>query len=204
MNRRRLAGVAAVALGMILTGTLTFSQSRPPTQGRLSGGTAVVSAGIISRPRWTNGRRAGWACHHPRRWRWSGGRGAALAACTDDITKYCTGQTGWGAGVPRAAFGHAVGRVQDRACCASRPGDHGHSGMQSLAPLRQSAWPLAPVTGPAAVETNVGYTFAYPYVLPPGPGGVPSVALDSKATFGPFSAPPQENHSSSSSTRVTS
>ena len=29
-------------------------------------------------------------------------------------------------------------------------------------------------------EQTLGYTFTYPYVLPPGPGGVPSVALDSK------------------------
>ena len=29
-------------------------------------------------------------------------------------------------------------------------------------------------------EQTLGYTFTYPYVLPPGAGGVPSVALDSK------------------------
>jgi streptogramin lyase len=29
-------------------------------------------------------------------------------------------------------------------------------------------------------EQTLGYTFIYPYVLPPGAGGVPSVALDSK------------------------
>src|SRR5215831_11341181 len=29
-------------------------------------------------------------------------------------------------------------------------------------------------------EQTLGYTFTYPYVLPPGSGGVPSVALDSK------------------------
>ena len=35
-------------------------------------------------------------------------------------------------------------------------------------------------------EQSLGYTFAYPYVLPPGPGGVPSVALDSKGNLWVF------------------
>jgi len=32
-------------------------------------------------------------------------------------------------------------------------------------------------------EQTLGYTFTYPYVLPPGTGGVPSVALDSKGNL---------------------
>ncbi len=32
-------------------------------------------------------------------------------------------------------------------------------------------------------EQTMGYTFTYPYVLPPGAGGVPSVALDSKGNL---------------------
>ena len=35
-------------------------------------------------------------------------------------------------------------------------------------------------------EQTLGYTFTYPYVLPPGPGGVPSVALDSKESVWVF------------------
>src|SRR5262245_61795839 len=35
-------------------------------------------------------------------------------------------------------------------------------------------------------EQTLGYTFTYPYVLPPGAGGVPSVALDSKANLWVF------------------
>lgn len=35
-------------------------------------------------------------------------------------------------------------------------------------------------------EQTLGYTFTYPYVLPPGAGGVPAVALDSKANLWVF------------------
>ena len=35
-------------------------------------------------------------------------------------------------------------------------------------------------------EQTLGYTFTYPYVLPPGTGGVPSVALDSKGNLWAF------------------
>jgi len=35
-------------------------------------------------------------------------------------------------------------------------------------------------------EQTMGYTFTYPYVLPPGSGGVPSVALDSKGNLWAF------------------
>ena len=39
MKGRNFAGVAAVALGMILGGTLGISQSQPPTEGPAVGGT---------------------------------------------------------------------------------------------------------------------------------------------------------------------
>src|SRR5262245_37897090 len=35
-------------------------------------------------------------------------------------------------------------------------------------------------------EQTMGYTFTYPYVLPPGIGGVPAVALDSKSNLWVF------------------
>ena len=35
-------------------------------------------------------------------------------------------------------------------------------------------------------KQTMGYMFAYPYVLPPGPGGVPAVALDSKGNLWAF------------------
>jgi DNA-binding beta-propeller fold protein YncE len=36
----------------------------------------------------------------------------------------------------------------------------------------------------------MGYTFSYPYALPPGPGGVPAVALDSKGNLWVFQRKP--------------
>jgi len=39
-------------------------------------------------------------------------------------------------------------------------------------------------------EETLGYTFTYPYNLPPGPGGVPSVALDSKGNLWVFQRKP--------------
>jgi hypothetical protein len=42
-------------------------------------------------------------------------------------------------------------------------------------------------------EQTLGYTFTYPYVLPEGPGGVPSVALDSKGNLWVFQRKPAGN-----------
>src|SRR5207249_2820641 len=39
-------------------------------------------------------------------------------------------------------------------------------------------------------EQTLGYTFTYPYILPPGAGGVPSVALDSKGNLWVFQRKP--------------
>jgi sugar lactone lactonase YvrE len=39
-------------------------------------------------------------------------------------------------------------------------------------------------------EQNMGYKFSYPYVVPKGPGGVPSVALDSKGNLWVFKRSP--------------
>jgi hypothetical protein len=39
-------------------------------------------------------------------------------------------------------------------------------------------------------EQTLGYTFTYPYALPPGSGGVPSVALDSKGNLWVFQRKP--------------
>src|SRR5688572_16179602 len=39
-------------------------------------------------------------------------------------------------------------------------------------------------------EQTLGYTFTYPYILPPGSGGVPAVALDSKGNLWLFQRKP--------------
>lgn len=52
--------------------------------------------------------------------------------------------------------------------CGNRPG-------RSRQSLQRVQW-----------KQTMGYTFTYPYVLPPGPGGVPAVALDSKGNLWAF------------------
>src|SRR6266581_844158 len=93
MKSRQLVGIAAVALGTILTGTLAVSQSQPPTEGPAAGETpAWFLQGSFPDP---GGRTVvdpgGHVTVPPRGG--PGGPSAALAACTDDIAKYCTGQT---------------------------------------------------------------------------------------------------------------
>ena len=53
-------------------------------------------------------------------------------------------------------------------------------------------------------KQTMGYTFEYPYVLPPGFGGVPSVALDSKGNLWGFNVPSAATRSSSSLIRTRS
>jgi len=74
---------------------------------------------------------------------------------------------GRGAGAPAAARGAAPGVVTVPAC--SRSPICGRRGGTPRQSMQRVQW-----------KQTLGYTFTYPYVLPPGFGGVPSVALDSK------------------------
>jgi hypothetical protein len=188
MTGRDVAGVAAVAFIMTLSATLALSQSQPPTSGPAAGGTpgwflqssfpdpggrTIVESGghvIVS------GSGGGTV-----------GRGTALAACTDDIAKYCLGQTGLAArtcleqhpdklsgdckttvaALPAPVAG-ATPECLHSPLCGNRFG----RGRQTL---QRVEW-----------EQTAGYTFTYPYVLPPGYGGVPAVALDSKGNLWVF------------------
>src|SRR5262249_39743788 len=70
---------------------------------------------------------------------------------------------------PLAAAGTASGLPRTPACSRSPVcGNRVTPGRQTL---QRVEW-----------EQTLGYTFTHPYVLPPGPGGVPSVALDSKGS----------------------
>ena len=67
-----------------------------------------------------------------------------------------------------------------------RRGSWRHAGMQSLAICgRRGGTPRQSMQRVQWKQT-MGYTFTYPYVLPPGIGGVPSVALDSKGNLWVF------------------
>ena len=146
MKRRHFVGVAAVALSMILTGTLAWSQSQPPTEGPAVGETpAWFLQGSFPDP---TGRTVvdpdGSVTVLPRVER--GGPGAVLPAPAAGETPACS---------------HSP-------LCGNRLG----RGRQTL---QRVQW-----------KQTLGYTFTYPYVLPPGVGGVPAVALDSKGNLWVF------------------
>src|SRR5438552_15329356 len=95
MNRRNLAGVAAVAFGVTLGGTLAISQSQPPTQGPAvgetpawflqgsfadpAGRTIVEPGGRVTVPQ-RDGRAVGLGAGRP-------GTGSVSAVCigTDNV-----------------------------------------------------------------------------------------------------------------------
>ena len=153
MNGRRFAGVVAVALGVMLGGTLGISQTRPPTEGPAvdgspawflqgsfpdpTGRTIVDANGNVTVPPRPGGPGRGAAANAPSR----GGGGAAAEG---------PGET------PPCRRSPLCGR-------------RGGTPRQSL---QRVQW-----------KQTMGYTFTYPYVLPPGFGGVPAVALDSKGNL---------------------
>ena len=114
----------------------------------------MVSAGIISRPYRPNHRRArrkgNGACSCRRRW-WAWRRRAGCRRSRSGARR----------GAGRAGAKSPPGCSRSPLC-----GRRGGTPRQSL---QRVQW-----------KQTLGYTFEYPYVLPPGFGGVPAVALDSK------------------------
>jgi len=151
---RHVAGVAAVALGVILTGTPGLSQTKPATEGPAAGGTpAWFLQGSFPDPTGRTIVEPGGRVTVPSRGDGAGGRGAG------------------GRGAAARGAGVAPGGVPG---CSRSPlcGRRGGVPRQSL---QRVQW-----------KQTLGYTFEYPYVLPPGFGGVPSVALDSKGNLWVF------------------
>jgi DNA-binding beta-propeller fold protein YncE len=153
MQGLNFAAVVALALGMILSGTLGISESQPPTEGPAVGGTpAWFLQGSFPDP---TGRAivdsSGHVTVPPRSG--DGGRGAA-------------GNTAVAA-LPAPAVGETPA-CKRSPLCGNRLGRARQS-------LQRVQW-----------KQTMGYTFTYPYVLPPGYGGVPAVALDSKGNLWAF------------------
>jgi hypothetical protein len=141
LQRRHFVAVAALVLGLFMTGTLALSQSRPPTEGPAVGAApAWFLQGSFPDP---GGRTVvdpdGRVTVPPR----SGSAAPGAAA----------------AGTPACSrsplCGNRLGRARQT--------------------LQRVQW-----------KQTLGYTFEYPYVLPPGFGGVPAVALDSKGNLWVF------------------
>jgi sugar lactone lactonase YvrE len=118
-------------------------------------------------------------------------RNQAIATCQGDIAKFCSGQTGFGATGCLKTNNDKLGGACKEALAAvpAAPGDAvpgcihsticGHIGGGTRPPRQRVEW-----------AQNLGYTFTYPYNLPQGTGGVPSVALDSKGDLWAFKRSP--------------
>src|SRR5437762_13658780 len=153
MEGRNFAGVVALALGMILSGTLGVSQSQPPTEGPAVGGSpAWFLQGSFPDP-----------------------TGRTIVDPTGHVTVPPRDGSGGRAGAGNTALAApaATAAAEPPACrrsplCGNRLGRARQS-------LQRVQW-----------KQTIGYTFAYPYVLPRGFGGVPAVALDSKGNLWAF------------------
>jgi hypothetical protein len=182
MNGRSFGGVAAGALGAIVTAMLGFAQTGAPAGKPQSpgwflagsapdpGGRAVVGPGGVVVD--AGGDR--------------GGRGGGMAACTDDIAKYCAGQVGFGA---RGCLTENSARLSGgcKAVLAASGADTGGVPGCSHSPvcgnrlggarnaLQRVEW-----------QQTMGFTYAYPFELPPGGGGVSAVSIDSKGNLWAF------------------
>src|SRR5437773_5029891 len=144
MKGRNLAGVVALSLGMILSGTPGVCESQPPTEGPAVGETpAWFLQGSFPDP-----------------------TGRTIVDPGGHVTvppRSAAGSTA----VPAPAAGETPG-CRRSPVCGNRLGRTRQS-------LQRVQW-----------KQTMGYTFTYPYVLPPGPGGVPAVALDSKGNLWVF------------------
>src|SRR6266571_34933 len=150
MEGPNFAGIVALSLGMILSGSLGVCESQPPTEGPAVGETpAWFLQGSFPDP---TGRTivdpGGHVTIPPR----SGGGGRGAAGST---------------AVPAPPAGETPGCTRSPVC--------GNRLGRTRQALQRVQW-----------KQTMGYTFTYPYVLPPGPGGVPAVALDSKGNLWVF------------------
>ena len=135
MKRGDSFQVAAVALGLILTGAPALSQTRPPTEGpAVDGSPAWFLQGSFPDP---------------------GGR--TIVDRDGHVTT-----------VPRDEAGDYSTSLGTTPGCSGSP-ICGRRGGRTRQSLKRVQW-----------EQTPGYTFTYPYALPPGFGGVSAVALDSK------------------------
>jgi SMP-30/Gluconolactonase/LRE-like region len=154
MKGRNVAAVAAVALGVILGGTLGFSQSQPPAQGpAVDGSPAWFLQESFPDPTGRTTVDASGRVTVPPRAGGSGGRGAAPNTAAAALSAPAAGDT---------------------PACRRSPLCGKRSGIPRQS-LQRVQW-----------KQTMGYTFTYPYVLPPGFGGVPAVALDSKSNLWVF------------------
>ncbi len=148
--------IASMAVGLIFATTLTFSQSKPPAEGPAVG----------ESPAWF------------LQGSFPDPTGRTIVDEKGNVTVPAR-SGGPGRGAARGAGGNTTGAesaspVVQVPPCSKSPvcGRRGGTPRQSM---QRVQW-----------KQTMGYTYTYPYVLPPGFGGVPSVGLDSKGNLWVF------------------
>lgn len=188
MKERNFVRTVAMAFGL-LSATAAFSQTQVPQSGPAEGGSpAWYIQGSFPDPGGnTIVTPGGKVSVIPRV---AEDRSQVMTACSDSIARYCAGQTGFGAtGCLKTNADKLTGSCKEAvAAIPAAPGDAvpgcthsticGHTGGVRV-PRQRVEW-----------KQTLGYTYAYPYNLPQGPGGVPSVALDSKGDLWAFKRSP--------------
>jgi 6-bladed beta-propeller len=193
LHGRNFAGIAAMALGTIFATTSAFSQTQgPPTSGPAEGGSpAWFFQGSFPDPTGnTMVAEGGEVTVLPRTP--NAGRSALMTVCSDDIANACHGQSGFGV---QTCLMQNVDKLSGECKTHVSQMLAANGGIPSCShsPVcgnRMTDGVLGPQQGQGSRERQrvqwkqtMGYTFTYPYTLPQGIGGVPSVALDSKGNL---------------------
>ena len=187
MERSYIAGMVAVAAGIVLTATWASSQAlAPPTSGPAENGNiAWTLKGSFQDPGGRTIVDAQGNVTIPPRNDVSGGANP-FAPCADDIGQLCPGST-VGASAQGCLLLHTeklsaqckatlIAQVGIVPSCTHSPICGSRMGAgRPRQPMQRVEW-----------EQNLGYTPTYPYALPAGQGGVPAVALDSKGNLWVF------------------
>lgn len=178
MNGRNFVGVATVALGISLLAVLSVQTetqaAAPKSPDWFWGGTAPDPTGRLAV--YPGGRVAADTGQ--------AGRPGFLAACADDIAKFCSSQNGFGA---RACLTKNSDKLSDKCkaalaalpvetippCSHSPVCDGRYGGTRR--DLQRVEW-----------KQTMGFTYAYPMDLPVGGGGVSAVGITSKGEFWVF------------------
>jgi hypothetical protein len=167
MTTRRFSGAAVAALGLIFSGTLAFTQTPTPTptEGPAAGGSpAWFLQGSFPDPGGRTTVEHGGKVTIP-------GRDAGVGPAAAAGARAGGGGRGAGRGAAPAAPADTPGCTRSPLC--------GRRGGIPRGSLQRVQWKQMP-----------GYTFTYPYDLPPGFGGVPAVAIDSKGNLWAFQRSP--------------
>jgi hypothetical protein len=196
MIRRDRVGIAILALGMVLSAMSALAPAQnQPTHGPAADGSPAwfLQASSPSPEGQTIVAPGGHITVIPP----SRG-GFTLAACGDQAAQLCKGQRGFQAQeclMQNAAkltgqCKFEVDRMSAEFVASGSVPPCSHSpvcdnritngiGPRDRQQLQRVEW-----------EQTMGYTFSYPYDVPEGPGGIPSVALDSKNDLWVFKRSP--------------